>query len=287
MAWQQDVRDWHAKRIERLKREGGWLSLAGLFWLKEGVNRVGSDDALDVVLPKSVPKTVGELTRAGENVTFTPAAGAGVTLAAASGGTGASAAATAVTAATPLRNDHHPDGPQKLTVGTVTFHVIKRGDRIGVRVTDTEAPTRKNFHGIDTWPIDAAWRIEATWVPFDPPRSIEIPTVIPGLLETYPVPGEAVFTLGGKERRLQPVLEEPGATELFFIFGDETNGPESYGAGRFLYTPLPKDGKVILDFNKSYNPPCAFTPYATCPLPPDENRLATRVTAGEKKYGDH
>lgn len=273
--YEKEIDDWHARRIEKLKAPGNWLSLVGLYWLKEGGNRVGSDARVEIVLPPSAPSEVGTLLLTGGTVSFSAAPGV-----------------TPMSNDNPvirmdrMRTDADPK-PDKIQIGSITFHVIQRGQRIGVRVTDTNAPTRKTFTAIERYPVDPRMRIEAKWVPFEKPQSVEIATVIPGLVEKYPVPGEAVFTVDGKEQRLRPVIEE-GSADLFLIFGDATNGPETYGAGRFLYVKPPQDGKITLDFNKAYNPPCAFTPYATCPLPPEENRLPVRIPAGEKNYkGGH
>ena len=140
---------------------------------------------------------------------------------------------------------------------------------------------RTGFLGLDYFPIDPAWRIEAKWVPFEPPREIRIASIV-GTSENEKSPGKAVFDREGKTFELIPVQESPDS--LFFIFSDETSGKETYGAARFLYSDPPRGGKVVLDFNRAVNPPCAFTPFATCPLPPKENRLTVRVTAGEKNY---
>jgi uncharacterized protein (DUF1684 family) len=166
---------------------------------------------------------------------------------------------------------------------SVMFYVVQRGDRWALRIKDSESPTRKQFVGIDYFDIDPGWRIEAKWEAYDPPREIEEPNIL-GEIDKVIVPGAAVFEHGGKTFRVEPVIETPGDTELFLVFADRTSGKETYGAARFVYTEPPKDGKVVLDFNKAYNPPCAFTPFATCPLPTQQNRLDTRVTAGEKKY---
>lgn len=273
--YEKEIQDWHARRIERLKSPGNWLSLVGLFWLKEGGNRVGSDERNEIVLPKSAPSEVGTLMLTGGKVSFAAAIGVTPTL-----------NGNPVIRLDRVKTDGE-EKPDKIQIGSITFHVIQRGQRVGVRATDTNAPTRKAFTTIETYPVDPKMRIEATWVPFEKAQTIEIATVIPGLTEKYPSHGEAVFTLEGKEHRLRPVVEE-GSPDLFLIFGDATNGPETYGAGRFVYVKPPQDGKITLDFNKAYNPPCAFTPYATCPLPPDENRLPVRIPAGEKNYkGGH
>jgi uncharacterized protein len=165
----------------------------------------------------------------------------------------------------------------------VMFYLVQRGDRFGLRIKDSAAPTRKNFLGLDYFDIDPGWRIEAKWEAYDPPHEVEEPNVL-GEVDKVIVPGAAIFEHDGKTFRVEPVIETPGDTELFLVFADRTSGKETYGAARFVYTEPPKDGKVIIDFNKAYNPPCAFTPYATCPLPTAQNRLNTRVTAGEKKY---
>ncbi|HEY1905673.1 MAG TPA: DUF1684 domain-containing protein, partial [Myxococcaceae bacterium] len=171
--------------------------------------------------------------------------------------------------------------PDIVQVGRLRFQLIDRGQRIGVRIKDPEARARKEFNGIPTFEPSAKWRVTARWEPANPPTEIAVPNVL-GEIERSPSPGTAVFTVDGKEYRLTPVLEE-GTPDLFFIFADETNRTETYGAGRFLYAQPAKDGTVILDFNRAYNPPCAFSAFATCPLPPKQNRLALRVDAGEKR----
>jgi uncharacterized protein (DUF1684 family) len=167
-------------------------------------------------------------------------------------------------------------------VGRLSLYVIKRGDKFGIRLKDPESEYRRDFHGLEYFPANEAYRVTARWV--QAPKQIPILNVL-GQTEPSECPGYAEFQWNGRQLRLYPILEEPGAKQLFFIFRDETAGKETYGAGRFLYSDLPKDGKVVLDFNRAYNPPCSFTPYATCPLPPPENRLPIRVEAGEKKYG--
>jgi uncharacterized protein (DUF1684 family) len=159
--------------------------------------------------------------------------------------------------------------------------VIKRGDRLGVRVKDKQSPALAGFHGLDNYPVEPSWRVEARFEPYSPPKEVPIPNVL-GQVTPSPSPGAVVFDWQGKTYRLDAL----GSVEegLSLIFADQTNGKETYGAGRFLETGPPKDGKVVVDFNRAYNPPCAFTAFATCPLPPAQNRLALRVEAGEKKY---
>jgi hypothetical protein len=268
-----ETRAWHQKRVSNLTSEDGWLTLVGLHWLKEGDNRFGSaEEKNDLVFPAGTPEHIGTLTLKGGKVTLAVQPGVPLTRAGQPFTGGA------------LRNDMEGQ-PDVLSLGTLRFFVIRRGEKFGIRVRDTEAQARKQFHGIPTWPVSAAWRIEGRFEPATTPRKMAIPTVL-GTVDEMQSPGTVVFTVNGQEYRLDPV-QEPGDDKLFIIFADQTNRSESYGAGRFLYADLPKDGKVVLDFNRAYNPPCAFSPYATCPLPPPQNRLKVRVEAGEKRYGDH
>ncbi|HJU39504.1 MAG TPA: DUF1684 domain-containing protein [Tahibacter sp.] len=267
------IETWRAQRVERLKAPAGWLSLVGLHWLKDGEQTVGSGKDNDVVLNVG-PAKLGKVTlKNGEtSIALDPKAGAKI-----DGADKASA---------PLADDRS-EKPTTVAFGTANFYVIDRDGKKALRVKDTEADTRKHFLGIDYYDIDPKWRIEAKWEAFDPPKTLEVPTVL-GTVEKYPVPGKATFEIAGKKYEITPVIEVPGDKELFIIFADRTSGKDTYGAGRFLYAPMPSNGKIVIDFNKAYNPPCAFTPYATCPLAPPENKLNLPVTAGEKKYrGSH
>jgi uncharacterized protein (DUF1684 family) len=264
------TRTWQEGRLNRLQAEDGWLSLVGLGWLKEGANTAGADGRAAVVFPEGAPQNVGTFTRTGSSVTFQPAPGVAVTR----GGK--------PFAGGPVQTDQEGRAePDILQLGRFRAQLIDRGNRIGVRIKDPEARARKEFKGIPTYPASARWRITARWEPANPPVEIAVPNVL-GEVERSPSPGTAVFTVEGKEYRLTPVLEE-GSPDLFFVFADETNRTETYGAGRFLYADPAKDGTVVLDFNRAYNPPCAFSAFATCPLPPKQNRLALRVDAGEKR----
>ena len=265
-----EVEAWRADRLARLTAPDGWLSLVGLHWLQEGGNSIGSDAGNDIVI-EGVPSRLGSVELAGgqARLELDPAARE-----ARIEGSGQRSAT--------LLDDSH-EKPTIVVSGTTRFYLIERNGRHGLRVKDSGAKARTDFAGIDSFPVDPAWRIEAKWVPFDPPHTLEVPNVL-GQVDRFPVPGKAVFERDGRTFELLPVLEEPDATELFVIFADRTSGKATYGAGRFLYAPMPKDGHIVLDFNKAYNPPCALTPYATCPLSPPENRLDVRVTAGERKY---
>jgi uncharacterized protein len=275
-SYRAEIEAWRAKRLASLKREDGWLSLVGLFWLSEGANRIGTDPRADrIVLPTgSAPKEVGSLDLSGGAVTLRASPDAGLTA-------GGRPVATMA-----LRTDNDADGPTVVERGRIRFYVIKRGARLGVRVKDSQSPVRLSFHGIDSYPIDPRWRFEARFDAYRPPKTVAVPNIL-GSIDDEKSPGAVVFALDGKEYRLDAVTEA-GTDELFLIFGDATNGSETYGGGRFLYAKPPgPDGRVVVDFNKAYNPPCVFTPYATCPLPPRGNRLPIRVEAGEKKYGSH
>lgn len=267
---QEEVDAWHQKRLDSLRSAEGWLSLVGLHWLEPGENPAGSADGNKLVLPKTAPGNLATFTLHPDGtVTAKPAPGVEL-----------------------RKNDQPFTGgklltdadakPDVLSVGTYRMHLIRRGDRVGLRVKDAEAPARVGFKGIERYPVSAQWKVEAKWEPSPQPRKIAVPTVL-GTVEEMTSYGAVVFEVDGKQHRLYPVQDTP-ESNLFLIFADRTNRDETYGAGRFLYASPPKDGKVTLDFNRSYNPPCAFSAYATCPLPPKDNRLKVRIPAGEKRY---
>ena len=267
--YNKQIDAWRTGRLERLKAPNGWLSLIGLEWLKDGKNTVGSAKDNDIVLAKG-PAHLGTIALKDGKATIELDPKSGATI-----------DDKRVKSASLLDDSH--DKPTTVAFGTASFYMIDRNGKKGLRVKDSEAEARKHFTRIDNFPIDPSWRIEAKWIAFNPPHTLETPNVL-GQTDKFPVPGKAVFTRGGKTYELLPVIEVAGDHELFLIFADRTSGKETYGAARFLYAEMPKDGKIVLDFNKAYNPPCAFTPYATCPLAPPQNRLDLAVTAGEKKY---
>ncbi|MBV8158418.1 MAG: DUF1684 domain-containing protein, partial [Dyella sp.] len=243
--------------------------------LQEGANRVGSAADNDIVL-KAGPAHLGVVTLAKGGALH-------IVL---DKNSGATVDGKAAHEADLIDDMHAGDvGPTVVAFGSASFLVIERDGRKALRVKDSGAETRTHFAGLDYYPADPSWRIVADWVPFDPPHELEIGSVL-GTINKEKVPGKAVFHRDGHTYELMPIQEEPDT--LFFVLADRTYGRETYGAARFLYADLPKDGKVVLDFNRAYNPPCAFTPYATCPLAPPENRMDLAVTAGEKKYrGGH
>jgi hypothetical protein len=252
-----EIARWHTEREAALKADDGWLSLAGLFWLHEGANPFGADPTGEIVLPDG-PAHAGVFHLLQGKVTVT-----------ADGST----------------RELHPDSSSPADIfnlGRLRMLAIKRSGKYGIRLKDPESPARREFKGIQSFPANESYRVTAQWVP--QPHKIPILNVL-GQTDDSDCPGYAVFRLHSREFKLYPIIEEPGATELFYIFRDQTSAQETYGAGRFFYSSMPKDGHVVLDFNKAYNPPCAFTPFATCPLPPPENRLPIRIEAGEKRYG--
>jgi uncharacterized protein (DUF1684 family) len=268
----EETRAWQEGRSKRLTSETGWLTLIGLDWLKEGDNSFGTDTANAIVFPEG-PKLAGVFQLAAGKVTLLPKEGLTID-------------GQPVTAPRPLTNDMEGT-PEKVKLGNLVMTVIKRGERIGIRTRNPQSPVRTQFRGLEFFPPSEKHRVVARFVPSPSPRQIEIPTVL-GTVDPLPVPGTLQFTLDGKDYELVPVLEDPASTELFVIFRDRTADDSTYQAGRFLYTELPKDGKVVVDFNRAYNPPCAFTDFATCPLPPKENVLPVRIEAGEKRYsGGH
>ncbi|HEV2861701.1 MAG TPA: DUF1684 domain-containing protein [Pyrinomonadaceae bacterium] len=269
----REVEEWRAQRLASLKSEDGWLTLVGLYWLKEGENRFGADEANDLVLPAGkAPARAGSLFVSGKEVRVEAREGSGLT----HDGTPVNSLR--------LKSDAGGEAPTILKLGSLSLQVIERGGKLGLRVKDRESEALKNFRGLDNFPADARWRFEARFERFDPPRSLPITNVL-GWEEDTPSPGAVVFEAGGKTYRLD-AISEPGEPRLFIIFADATSGRETYGAGRYLYADPPDaSGKVVVDFNKAYSPPCAFTSFATCPLPPEQNKLPLRVEAGEKFAG--
>jgi len=266
-SYRRSIESWRAEHEARLKADDGWLTLAGLYWLRNGVNQVGGAPTADVELPPgSAPGRVGTIVFADQVARFSPEPGVDVRI------NGAPARPQILR---PQPGDH-----DVVSVQSVTFFVIKRGAQYGVRVRDLASPSRRTFAGLRWFPVREQYRVTAKFIPHPAPTSIMIANVL-GAVEPWPSPGKAVFTLAGRELTLHAVLDGPGAKELFFIFRDGTTGSDTYPGGRFLYAPMPTNGVVVLDFNKAESPPCAFTAFATCPLPPKENSLPVRIEAGE------
>ncbi|AOS43240.1 hypothetical protein Verru16b_00283 [Lacunisphaera limnophila] len=263
------VEAWRTRRLDGLTRADGWLALIGRHPLEVGIWSVGTDPTNAIRLAAG-PARLGTVTRTGDNtITFALA-------------DDVDASIDGTTARTAPLVYGGTGKPTYVRSGTINFYILESSGQFFLRVRDSEAPRRKNFAGIAIWPVDPAWRIEADWVPFDPPRQLPITNIV-GLTQDAACPGKAVFTHEGRTYELLPLQETP-ESRLFFILTDTTAGEETYGAGRFLYADPPRDGKVVLDFNQVYNPPCAFSPFTTCPLPPKENVLPFALRAGEKKY---
>jgi len=259
-----EVEAWREGRYAALRRDIGWLTLAGLGWLKLGVNRVGSDPGADVVLPDG-PPTAGTVTVTDEGVVadgeFQP------------DGRRANGLR--------LVSDHEGEATL-MELGSLRICLVERGGRLALRTWDLDAPGRTAFSGIDHWPVNLAWRLDARFEA-TPDRTIAVPDVL-GTNDEEPSPGDVTFEVSGEAYRLK-ALPGGDSGELWLVFGDATNGDETYGGGRFLYTSAPDaDGALVVDFNRAYNPPCVFSPYATCPLPWAANRLSLRIEAGERMH---
>jgi uncharacterized protein (DUF1684 family) len=273
-AYVREVDAWHAERVARLTTDTGWLTLVGLHHLHAGEQTIGSGADADVQLPAKAPPLIGTLTVGAGEPVFQAAPGARVTL-------------WGAPEARPIQRQLlHTDAAEEATVlavGSLLCHIIDRGGELYLRVRDRESDLLRTFTGIERFPVRPEWRVIARLVPSDSAGSVAVPNVL-GQISESPCPGTLHFTLAGTACRLRPIGEPLGG--LFIVFGDATNGHTTYGGGRFLGTdPIGDDGTVILDFNRATNPPCAFTPFATCPLPPQGNVLAVTVTAGEKRWG--
>jgi uncharacterized protein len=265
--YSQQILAWQRHREAGLHSPTGWLTLAGLFWLKPGDSTIGSGETSDFLLPQHAPSQVGVFHVSGNDVSFTNLGGASVTLNQAP-----------VKGTVDLKHDVDDDKSDEIQAGPVLFYVIDRDGQLAVRVKDRSSETLKNFKGTEFFPINPAFRFEAKFIPES--KMIPVPNV-QGKTEMEESPGVVEFEHEGKVFRLRPIYE--GKT-LFFIFKDETSRKETYQGGRMVNTPLPQLGKVVLDFNKAYSPPCMFSPYATCPWPLKENSLPFRVEAGELRY---
>jgi uncharacterized protein (DUF1684 family) len=265
------IEDWRKRRDERLRADNGWLTLAGLFWLEEGDNTFGSDASNALVFPAGVPARAGLFRRAGHTVTIEVEAGVTITH--------DGAPVTTMELGSDVRGE-----PTLLRLDSFTISVIERGkDDVGIRLKDSNSLVLKEFTGIECFPIDPRWRVRARFEPYDPPKTISIPNAYGTVLDETCL-GAVVFDLDRTRCRLEAISEASG--DLFLIFSDATSGVSTYGGGRYLYADAPRSGAhVILDFNMAYNPPCSFTPFATCPLPPPQNVLPVAIEAGEKQYG--
>jgi len=270
-AHEEKIVEWRKSRHERLSSEDGWLTLVGLEWLSEGENRVGSSPGSTIRIPGG-PADWGTIYLEGDNLRFVPAPDSGVLV--------NGEPATEVR----LLADSQGE-PTVVSSDNLSFYVIFR-ESYALRIKDSKAAALQEFDGVDNYEFKPDWRYEASFIPAEDGQTIEIANVL-GQLSQTPVYGYAEFERDGKTYRLLGLGAEDSES-VWFLFADRTSGRETYGAGRYLYSDgLPVDGRLVIDFNKAYNPPCAFTEFATCPLTPQQNRLDLAVTAGEKNYHSH
>jgi uncharacterized protein len=271
---------WRAQHATDLQKPDGWLSLVGLEWLEPGETSIGSAQDNKIHLPSTAPAHIGILQLEKNAVTLLPPKDgfpSGLQI------DGAPAKQLS------LRADQDKDKfNSHVTIGTINFYVIKRADKFALRIKDAKSPSLLEFHGLKWFELNPEYRVTATWTPYVPAKSVSLLTLV-GTEYSEPVPGFAEFTLQGKTFRLEPVLEDPNNPKLFFILRDTTSTETTYPACRFLYTTFPnhgvdQPGELLLDFNHLENPPCAYTPYATCPLPPAGNRLPIALPVGEQRY---
>ena len=267
-----EIEQWHHKRIERLKDENGWLNLVGLYWLEKGENSFGSSEKNDIQFPQYSPTVIGSITLDDSIVVFKSLDGINVTI------------DGIFTTEAVLKEDLTRE-PTILELGSLRWIIIKRDDRYGIRLRNLESSLIKKFDGIERFAVNDKWRIEARFEAYNPPKIISIPNIL-GTVSEERSPGKINF---GKDEKSYSLDAVDAGENLFFVFADETSGEDTYGGGRFLYTDKADSiGIVIVDFNKAYNPPCVFTKYATCPLPPEQNYLHLKITSGEKMWGgDH
>jgi uncharacterized protein (DUF1684 family) len=266
-----EVEKWHSKRVENLKGPQGWLNVSGLYWLKDGMNTFGSAENNDLVFPaEKIGEYLGYFVLRNDTVMMEAGSVSEIKT--------ENQIVTSLLAYPPDSTGIVP----KMEYGSLQWFIIERDGKFGVRLRDFESDAIHNFHGIERYPVDLAWRVEARFEKAEEGRTIDITNIL-GQTTPNPSPGTLVFAIDDEEHRLDVIND--GGPDFFVIFGDPTNEKETYPAGRYVYVAPPgEDGKTFIDFNKCYNPPCAFTAFATCPLPPRQNVLTVPVLAGEKNY---
>lgn len=268
-AHQEDVSDWFRQRLERLNSDRGWLKLAGLFWLDDGLHSFGSAPENDIVMPQgAIRNFAGDVILEGNMITVDPAEDDLLYV---------NGEALKGSLTFPVENE------LEFVHDRLAWQFIQRGELIGLRLFDQQSEVSRNFKGIDRFPVSGKYRVEARLVPHDPPRKLPVVNIL-GQTNEYETPGMLEFEIEGQSYSLIPQSASDGE-RLFIVLADETSGKQTFGGGRFLYADNPGPGNsVVLDFNKAYNPPCSFSEYTTCPLPPPENRLQLAIEAGEKRY---
>jgi uncharacterized protein (DUF1684 family) len=270
--YQAEIQKFQQEREAILKTDTGWLTIAGLFFLSQPTTTFGSNPLNDIVLPAGAPDKTGTFQLKGGKVYVKAEPGVTFML-----------DGKPVTEKL-LKSDGEGPG-DRLTLGDLQLWVHQSGDRPSIRLRDKNSKLRKQFVGTTWFPINATYKIEGTYTPYPKPKIVEVPNVL-GDIDRMTVPGIVSFTVNGQPMKMEPIFE-PDDKEFWFVFRDLTSGHESYPAARFLYVPPPVNGKITLDFNRTENPPCAYNPYTTCPLPFEQNRLKTRIEAGEKAYAGH
>jgi uncharacterized protein len=278
--WQKEITEWRAQHAVELQKPDSWLALAGLEWLEPGDNSFGSAKDNKIHLPSSGPAHLGVLHLEGEIIALNAPAGGFPD--------GFLIDGKPVQAQKLHTDPDHDKNNPRMTIGTLNMYVIHRGERFALRIKDAKSAALTGFHGLRWYGPNQAYRVTARWIPYAPQKTFTIATLI-GTSYPAQVPGSAEFTLHGKMYRLDPILEDPEVAKLFFVLRDTTSATKTYGACRFLYTGFPdhgldQAGVLVLDFNRLENPPCAYTPYATCPLPPPQNRLPIPLPVGEQRY---
>ena len=280
VSWEREIVSWREQHAVELRKPDGWLALVGLEWLEPGDNSFGSAKDNKLHLPASAPGHLGVLHLQDDSITLNaPAEGfpAGFLI-----------EGKPVQAQTLHTDADHDKNNPRLTIGTLNMYVIHRGERFALRIKDAKSVALTGFHGLKWYAPNQGYRVTARWIPYAPQKTFTIATLI-GTSYPAQMPGSAEFTLHGETYRLDPILEDPEVAKLFFVLRDKTSTTTTYGACRFLYTGFPdkgldKPGELVLDFNKLENPPCAYTRYATCPLPPPQNRLPIALPVGERRY---
>lgn len=275
-SYERQIQSWRQERLERLKSPDGWLAVSGLIWLDEPKEQtdflMGSSEQCPIRLSEeSSPAAAGRLSVRDGIVSFTINNGVVAKF-------NGQQTQGGILQIEPVKTE--ADSPDKLQVGHTSIHLIRRSGRLAIRLRDAKCPLIRSFPGEDWYPVDAKYRVTAKFVPYDPPRPIQITNVRGATYEDHLV-GAAEFQLNGENVRLE--CQQEGPDELFIVFRDSTSGKETYGAGRFLNARKSADGQVILDFNQAYNPPCAYNIHTLCPLPPKDNHLSIAIPAGAKK----
>ena len=265
-AYVESIKEWQGQRLERLKDKNGWLSLAGLYWLEEGENSFVSVSANDIKFAEKEDAFSGILILKDSLVTLHVANGVEISV------------GDSLVTIMELAIDHS-ENTTRLQQGDLAWYIVKRGERYGIRLRDHKHPRLKELDHIPSYPIQTGYVVEASLDAFETPRTITVPTPLEGYSEDYECPGILKFRIRGTDLELYPFTSRNG---YFLVIADETSGLDTYGAGRFMYAAPDSLGRIILDFNKAYNPPCAFSPFATCPMPPRENFLPVAIEAGEK-----